>query len=224
MEMQFKHRLGLVLVSLVTMIALASIVLPVALADQPGNASKGKLLYEENFSTSKGSLWGGDLGANFSYYFENGEYILNVNQMNSWRSVSYGQNYDNFILEVEATQESGPKDNVYGVMIRRVDWNNYYLFLISGDGYYEMAKVKNNTWSPSNWKKSSAIHTGDATNIIRVVCDGNNFSFYANDIKLDDYTDSSFPSGMIGVTGGTIYAKGNATIGFDNLRIWEIKK
>jgi hypothetical protein len=39
------------------MIALSSMVLSVALADQSGNnATKGKMLYEENFSSSKGSI------------------------------------------------------------------------------------------------------------------------------------------------------------------------
>jgi hypothetical protein len=73
--------------------------------------------------------------------------------------------------------------------------------------------------APSNWVKSSAIHTGNATNPIRIVCDGSNFSLYVNDIKLEDYTDSSFSSGMIGVTGETNLSKGAVTIGFDNLKI-----
>lgn len=201
--------------------------LPVVLADQPGNnVTKGKLLYEENFSSSKGSIWGGDLSANFSYYFQDGKYHLNVNQYDSYRAVSFGQNYNNSILEVEATQEAGPNDNYYGVIFRKLDWNNYYLFSISGDGYYCMSKYQNNTWTPSswNWRKSSAIHTGNATNLIRVVSDGNEFSLYVNDIGVGNYNDSSFSSGMIGLTAGTLYTPGAATIGYDNLRIWEIKR
>lgn len=133
MEMQFKHGFGLGLVMLLVMVALSSIVIPVVLADQTGNnATKGKLLYEENFSSSKGSVWSGDLSANFSYYFDNGKYHLNVNQMNSLKDVSSGQNYNNSILEVEATEVAGPNDNIYGVMVRKVDWNNYYIFAISG--------------------------------------------------------------------------------------------
>jgi len=225
--MRFKPGFGLGLVSLLVMIALSSMVIPVALADQTGNnATKGKLLYEENFSSSKGSIWGGDLSANFSYYFDNGKYHLNVNKMNLLKEVSFGQNYNNSILEVEATQESSPNDNIYGVMVRKVDWNNYYLFVISGDGYYSMAKLQNNSWTPEswNWKKSSAIHTGNATNLIRVESDGDKFSFYVNNIEVDNYTDSSFSSGMIGLTTGTLYSPGAVTIGFDNLRIWEIKR
>ena len=225
--MQFKHRFGRWLVSLLVIVALSSTVLPVVLAEQTGNnATKGKLLYEENFSSSKGSSWSGDLGGNFSYYFENGKYHLNVNKLNLLKDVSSGQNYNNSILEVEATQEAGPNDNIYGVMVRKVDWNNYYLFVISGDGYYCTAKLQNNLWTPTswNWKKSSAIQKGNSSNLIRVVCDGDKFSFYVNNMGVDNYTDGSFSSGMIGLTAGTLYTPGAATIGFDNLRIWEIKR
>ena len=199
--------------------------IPLALGDNSSdNATKGSLLYQENFSTSKNSAWGGDLSANFSYYFENGKYHLMVDSLNSWRPVSYGLNYTDFIIEVETAQESGPDDNTYGMILRRVDWNNYYDFLISSDGYYEIAKLENNIWAPTSWKKSSAIHTGNATNLIRVVCDGNKFSFYVNDVKLDDYTDDSFPSGTIGFTAGTNFSPGTVKIGFDNLKIWEIQR
>jgi hypothetical protein len=223
--MQFKHGFGLV--SMLVIVALSIMVIPVVMADQTGNiATKGKLLYEENFSSSKGSIWAGDLGANFSYYFEDGRYHLNVNKMNLLKEVSFGQNYNNSILEVEATEEAGPNDNIYGVMVRKVDWNNYYLFVISGDGYYCMAKLQNNTWTPTSWiwKKSSAIRTGNATNLISVVSDVNSFSFYVNNIGVGNYTDGSFSSGMIGLVVGTLYTPGAATIGFDNLRIWEIKR
>ena len=223
--MQFNRGTALGLASLLIMVIFSCTIIPLALGDNSSdNATRGNLLYQENFSTSKNSAWGGDLSPNLSYYFENGKYHLMVDSLNNWRPVSYGSNYTNFIIEVEATQESGPDDNTYGMILRRVDWNNYYDFLISGDGYYEIAKLENNIWAPTSWKKSSAIHTGNATNLIRVVCDGNKFSFYVNDVKLDDYTDNSFPSGTIGFTAGTNFSPGAVTIGFDNLKIWEIQK
>jgi hypothetical protein len=191
---------------------------------QLGNISKGKLLYEDNFSTSKGGVWGGAVDANLSRYYKNGSYEMVVTPMNSWRRVQAGKEYGDIVLEIEATPKAGPNDNVYGVMVRWVNWSNYYNFLISGDGYYEMAKLKNNSWSTAGWNKSSAIKTGKATNLIRVVCNGDRFSFYVNDVLLQEYTDSSFPSGNIGLTAGTNYALGAVTVDFDNLKIWEVQK
>ncbi len=188
-----------------------------------GGVSKGKLLYEDNFSSSKFSGFSGLLGANTSEYFGNGRYHIEVVPLFTMPGEDSGAEYNNTIIEVEATQESGPDDNVYGVVFRKVDWNNYYAFLISGDGYYRIQKMQNNSWVfISPWKKSSAIHTGNATNLIDVVCNGNKFSFYVNNIKVDDYNDSSFGSGMIGFIAGTEYSKGPVIIGFDNLTIWQI--
>lgn len=219
------RRFNLGMIALLPLIVLFCTAFSYAQVSQPGSdALKGKLLYEDNFSTSKGGIWGGVSDANFSRYYQNGSYEMAVNQINSWRSVSAGNNYGDIILEVEATQKAGQNDNVYGVIVRRVDWNNYYNFLISGDGYYEVARLQNNSWSTPSWNKSSAIKTGQATNLIRVVCDGDKFSFYVNDVLLQNYTDSSFSSGSIGLTAGTNYALGSVTIDFDNLKIWEIKK
>ena len=45
--------------------------------------------------------------------------------------------YSDFILEVDATQVSGPDNNTYGVIFRYgLDANEFYTFLISGDGFY----------------------------------------------------------------------------------------
>lgn len=189
------------------------------------DVAKGKLLYEENFSSSKTSLFTGALGENFSCYFGDGRYHLELVPMNYLKEIAYGPEYNNSIIEVEATQESGPDDNNYGVMFRKVDWNNFYIFVISGDGYYQIAKLRSNKWEfVTPWRRSSAIHTGDATNLIRVVCNGDKFSFYVNDIKVDDYADGSFGSGMVGFVAGTMYCKDPVKIGFDNLKIWEIAK
>jgi hypothetical protein len=184
---------------------------------------KGELLYQENFSTSKGSLWAASSDDNWTYYFDSGRYNMIVYRMNSWKSYAIKNSYSNFIMDVQARQEGGTSDNVYGVIIRKIDWSNYYNFLISGDGYYQMAKMENGKWSPVNWKISDAINVGNATNLIRIICKGDTFSFYVNDVLLEEYKDSSFSSGNIGLTAGTNYAIGPARVSFDDLSIWQIK-
>ena len=222
--MMSNRRFNLRMITLLAVVMLSCTAVSFAQSSLMGNTSKGELLYEESFSTSKGGSWSGSVDANYSRYYQNGSYEMVVVPMNSWRSVSVGNEYNDTILEVEATQKAGPNDNVYGVLVRRVDWNNYYNFLISGDGYYEIAKLMNNSWTTTGWNKSTAIKTGKATNLIKVVCQGDKFAFYANDVLLQEYTDSSFASGRIGLTAGTNYAIGAVTIDFDNLKIWEIKK
>lgn len=220
MDMQ---RRKLILAGIIAAVLVCNLSVSLAQNARPGDELKGELLYKENFSTSKGSLWSGSSDDNWTCYFDNGKYNMVVYRMNSWKSNAIGNNYSNFILDVQARQEGGTSDNVCGVIIRKVDWKNYYNFLISGDGYYEIAKRENGKWSPVNWKRSDAINLGNASNLIRVICNEDAFSFYVNDILLEEYTDSSFSSGNIGLTAGTNYAIGPARVSFDDMSIWQIK-
>jgi hypothetical protein len=210
-------------VGLIAVVLICNLSVSLAQNARPGDDLKGQLLYEENFSTSKGSLWGASSDDNWTYYFDNGRYNMIVYPFNSWKSYAIKRNYSDFIMDVQARQEGGTSDNVYGAIIRKVDWNNYYNFLISGDGYYDIAKMVNGKWSPANWKRSDAINLGNATNLIRIICKGDEFSFYVNNVLLDEYKDRSHSSGNIGLTTGTNYAIGAAKVSFDDLYIWEIK-
>ena len=128
----------------------------------------------------------------------------------------------NFILEVEATQAAGPDDNDYGVILRRVDDNNFYRFKISGTGYYGFDEMKDGQWfNLAPLKKSTAIHTGNATNLIKAECNGYEFTFYVNGVKLENFNNVLFKSGKAGLIAGT-RSIGGVHITFDNLKIWAI--
>ena len=222
------------LFSLLSLVMLSSISISLAQVSQPVNdVTKGRLLYDDNFSTSKNSIFRSYYSNTDSgEYFENGKVRFTEKNLNLWTKCYGGNISDNIILEVEATQVSGINDNAYGVIFRNNKLLDYYLFVISGDGYYYFDKVMNKTysniktyhhnWYPITWKKSSAIHTGNATNLIRVSCNGDKFSFYVNDIKVDEFTDDSLPKGNIGLIAGTYHSLGTTTIDFDNLKVWAI--
>ncbi|MGV8126001.1 MAG: hypothetical protein ACP5PV_02155 [Methanothrix sp.] len=221
--MKFKVGFGLVLISL-TLVMLNYLTISLA------QVSQTNLLYEDNFSTSKNSLFSIYSDANSSAYFKDGKYRMTATPPNGWASYYSGNKSSDIVMEVEATQVSGPNDNAYGVGFRD-DWINSYVFLISGDGYYHYDKLMNDAWLPIRyqkwkpiiWNKSSAIHTGNSTNLIRVSCKGDEFSFYINDIKVDTFRDidNSIPSGGIGLIAAAGGSLGDVTIDFDNLRIWE---
>jgi hypothetical protein len=184
----------------------------------------GDLLYSDDFSSSK-SGWYTSGSGDFMAVYKNGKYHLTEVSPNVWgRSFSPDRlNFSDFVLEIEATKEAGPDDNAFGVIVREIDSSNYYAFLLSSDGYYQVAKLQNNSWTyVSDWAKSSAVKTGNATNLIKVVCNRDKQSFYANGVKLTDYSDSSFAYGHIGLYAGT-QSEGNVTIGFDNLTVLELK-
>lgn len=183
----------------------------------------GALLYSDDFSSSK-SGWEITTSGDFLDGYKKGAYHITVVPENYWDGTTAPNlNLSDLAVEVEATKEAGPDDNVYGVWIRNQAYGSLYGFLISSDGYFEFAKKENDTWvAPSNWTKSSAIKTGNETNRIRVMAKGDKFDFYDNDVLLGSYVDSSFKRGELGMWVGS-QSEGNVTIGFDNFKVWALK-
>lgn len=135
-----------------------------------------------------------------------------------------GGDFDDVIITTKATQISGPDDNAYGAICRYQDENNFYVFLISGDGYYAIGKYQ--TGSPQiiyltenqNYIQSDAIQTGVATNELRVSCVGNELGLQINGVPVATVVDPTFVRGDVGV-GASVFAPGTAVIQFDDFRV-----
>jgi hypothetical protein len=95
--------------------------------------------------------------------------------------------FSDFDIRVQTTAIEGPENNSYGVSFRQSDLNNYYYFLISSDGYYQVNRVVNSvTKELSTWILSDVIPIGiGKTNQIRVVGRGDQFQFYINDQLME---------------------------------------
>ena len=150
-----------------------------------------------------------------------GQLRIVVHQSDSlaW-SVASGKTFSDLTLDVDATPLSGPDDNDYGVIVRRVDDENLYRFEISGDGYYNVQKRVQGKWEKlaPDWTPSAAIRKGTATNHLRVVCRGSTLTFYVNQVQLIQVTDASFARGEIGVLAGTL-AQPGVQVAFDDLQV-----
>jgi hypothetical protein len=131
--------------------------------------------------------------------------------------------YRDSVLEVQTRQLSDYADNAYGVMCRAdpsADGDGYYFF-ISGDGYYTIRRgVGDIVEDLIQWSPSSAIARGQAQNRIRAVCVGNYLALYVNDTFVDDYFDSRYSSGVVGLT-AAVPEGGEVIVTFDNLLLFE---
>jgi hypothetical protein len=89
----------------------------------------------------------------------------------------------NFDLSAEARAIDGPLNNGYGVIFRYRDPQNFYMFLVSSDGYYRVSRVVDGDQRLlSEWIDTPVIAQGlDTPNRLRVVGRGNRFQFYVND-------------------------------------------
>ncbi len=170
----------------------------------------GELLYITNFDDFNDE-WDANTGRNpFGVEEdENGNQRLVVTidsgQTDTGVYSTLNRKFGDFDLRVTTTQlESAPDhDNRLGVVFRVRDTDNYYVFEISGDGYYQLTKVKDgigeeiSTWIPttddSNFDAPvypSLIRPGlgntienpplDNSNEIRIVAQEDRFWFYVN--------------------------------------------
>ncbi|MHC1784297.1 MAG: hypothetical protein AB9891_16350 [Anaerolineaceae bacterium] len=97
--------------------------------------------------------------------------------------------------------EGTPSNTGFGAVCRYTDENNYYDFIISGDGYFLLGKSVNGTWEALvDWTATTAIQQGALVpNAIRVVCSGSSLELYANDQLLAKTTDESLTTGGFGL-------------------------
>jgi len=154
--------------------------------------------------------------------YEDGAYRIFVNTINTDIWANPGLDFGDVRLEVEATKVGGNDNNDFGVICRYQDPDNYYFFILSSDGYYGIGKVKDGVQTligVDAMPPSEAIIQGDATNRLRVDCIGPLLSLYANDEFLDQYEDTDFSSGDVGLIAGTSPEAPGTDILFDNFQV-----
>ena len=175
-----------------------------------GEVESGEFLYITNFDDFNDE-WDTNTGRNpFGVAEdENGNQRLVITidsgQTDTGVYSTLNRKFRDFDLRVTTTQlESAPDhDNRLGIVFRVRDTDNYYVFEISGDGYYQLTKIKDgdgeeiSTWIPTTDDSDfnvlvfpSLIRPGlgntienpplDNSNEIRIVAKGNRFWFYVN--------------------------------------------
>jgi hypothetical protein len=162
------------------------------------------------------------------------------------------QHWNNFDFSVQASPADGPLNNGYGVIFRfqsqgnnSPDDDDFYLFLVSSDGYYQVTRSIDGVQKElSNWIPTTLVNQGiGVTNTVRVVAVGDRFQFYINDQPvqvcipdnpegistynggeckqgqmLDVLVDSTIADGQIGVVIQTLDEPG-VVVYFDNVMV-----
>ena len=89
-------------------------------------------------------------------------------------------------------------------------WNSGYGFYIHRGGKYSVWEYTNG--SPTtlkDWTSTSAINTGSAWNLLRVVANGSNLYLYINGTLVWAGSDSSLAWGRVGITMARDTSSGN---------------
>lgn len=178
----------------------------------------GGVLFQDNFSNET-SGWGGlTLPAGAAGYSDK-TYRIVVDQpdVNIWSHP--GLVFSNVHAEVSVFPAAGPLENRMGLICRLVDDQNFYFFVISGDGYYGIGKMKTGqvTLLTGNGQMlpSPAIQIGNVPNQVRGDCVDNQLNLTINGQPVDSAQDSDFTSGDVGILAGT-FSQPGADVYFDN--------
>lgn len=150
----------------------------------------------------------------------NGRYEFLVEKPSTFMWGNATLDYQDFDCQVSARRIGGPEVNQYGILFRFVDNENFYRFGVSSGGNWTLDKwVDGEVTVLQRWAKNDAILGGDKVNILRVKCEGDSISLYANGNTLIEVRDASLSQGKIALFAGTDGDRKNVEIAFDDFTV-----
>lgn len=108
-----------------------------------------------------------------------------------------------------------------GLIVRYQNDENFYLFVVDGEGQYQIELVKEGAWRTVRpWAQSNALSDG-RQNILSVADDGAELRLFINAVQVDAVTDPRLPAGDVGLIVGA-RSQGHAQGLFDWVALYEI--
>jgi len=178
----------------------------------------------DSFDDNSNEWFVGDYGDQFvtgNRSITDGKYRWEVQarQPSRFSAVPKVDPISDFYLMVDAKRVSGTKSSVYGLLFRRLDRNNFYLFQINDDQYFTFELLNQDEWTTLiDQTKTSAIHPGEV-NQLAVRGEGSHFEFFINDELVGEADDSEFSSGIVGLVIGFPNAGDQAVFEFDDFEL-----
>jgi hypothetical protein len=178
------------------------------------------VLFEDDFSSPGGwqDIFREDDGVSD---YEAGGFRIRVGEPNYDYWANPGLDFNDARIEVETRMIGGPEDNVFGLICRYTDPANFYLFLISSDGFYAIAKYTEGEYAligADMMLEHEAIRKGAAANRLRADCVGQTLRLFVNGEQLAEVTDPDHVSGDVGLLAGTFGEPGTDIL-FDHFAV-----
>ena len=164
-------------------------------------SGSGTILFQDDFSNTA-SGWDRLQTSDGMPDYEGGKYHIVINRPDYDFFANPSQSFADVHIEVEATRVAGSTNNNFGIICRFVDSNDFYVGMISSDGFFGIFKVKNGDYQllgMESMGKSDAIKQGSDANLIRLDCKGSILTLYANGVQLDTRQDGDFTQGDTGL-------------------------
>ena len=183
-----------------------------------------ELLYREDFEDPT-SGWGSRIRDHYEKGYVQGEYRILVKDLNLYVRAIGPPSFTDFDLRVQARYEGSQREKAYGVVFRYVDSDNHYIWWVNPvSGTFRLTKeVRDQRTTLIGWGSSPVIkHTAQPVEL-RVVAQGSRFKFYVNDELVASHSNSSLPSGRVGIVALNVVDRDGAEMIFDNLRVFGLR-
>jgi len=130
---------------------------------------------------------------------------LNESQYDIWANPS--QYFSGPVsIEVDVQKVSGPEDNDFGIICNYQDIDNFYVGLVSNDGYAVIMKRQDGNAeyiSSDQMVSVDGLNSGSSNNHIRFECNNGDLTLYANGNQVAYVYDNTFSGGDVGLQVGT---------------------
>jgi hypothetical protein len=164
----------------------------------------GGVLYRDDF-TDPTSGWGRNVTDNGTADYAGGGYRITIKTPGYDYWAVTGLTFTDVHIEVDALKIGGPEVNRIGLICRYRDNRNFYFLIVSSDGYYGIGKVKDGQvelLGQPQMQRTSAVHSGSASNHLRADCVADTLVLYVNDQAIGMASDMDFASGDVGILTG----------------------
>lgn len=181
-----------------------------------------EILFADDFSSDQ-SGWDRDSTTEGFTDYVNGAYHIKVETDSYFWWGSPYQYFGDVIVEVNAAVVAGEDDNMYGIICKHEDNDNWYALVISGDGYAAIRKRYQGSEELNyitEFEPAPMVNTGRAANKLRAECVGDRLSLYVNgELAIETY-DSDISAGDVGLVAGT-FDQSLTEVSFDNFLVIE---
>jgi hypothetical protein len=172
----------------------------------------------DDFSSSS-SGWGTGTDAQSSVQYSQGGLQMQVYSPYYVTWSTYGiESYENLHMEVNVTNSSTDPEAMFGFICNEQgQTNSFYYVGVSPDGYY--AFIKSSVAAEDVYLKegnSDVISANPSSLRLGLDCNNGSMTLYVNGQTIDSVTDSTYPSGVVGLFAASNDEESGASVIFDD--------
>ena len=177
----------------------------------------GDVIFQDDFSRDD-SGWGRYADEDYSADYSDGAYTIKVHSPNMTAWSRPHLDLANVLIRVEGVRKAGPENNVYGVICRYSDHENFYFFMIGSDGYAGIGRFlggQEELLSHETLLPVDSTDTSDEGTLIQAACVDEELTLWINGELVFQVTTPDLTHGDVGLLAGA-YDQGGVEIQFDN--------